>query len=389
MVNISRASSSSSSRKISGVTVESVIFCVTGIAAIFALSLLVFAAAPSDNYSIDTRDLSKKDQVASLLLQNAEVGGGGDGGGSGNSHSLFRIKNSKDSTTTCKETSPPRDFKEIGRQAGTAKVLGNFQLESCLQNRERCNRKEAEREKCRTWDYFYDTVYNRWLRDYSKDDTEPFQFLEIGFYHGQGLQAFTDFLPKAEKHGIEISCIEQGPREEGKWPWGNFAEESHLYDSLIESKRLHCGDASEFEFLHDTWTQQMKRPDAPPLKVVVDDGSHVAEQMAASLFFWIPRIEPGGMLIVEGLRPDGQSDMFRSHILPQVMKDLHWCGDPTAKTEDTLCFPTIQPFLEGVHCEMHICVFHRNDKASEDPPREASIVPERAFRDASKCLFGQ
>jgi hypothetical protein len=350
---------------------EGTIFWVTLVAATFAFFFL-FVGAPSEEYHTE-RDLSKKDQVASLYLNHAATG-----------QSLDR-----NSRPTCKEKSPPRDFKEIGRKAGTNKVLGNFELEKCLANRESCPRKDAQRETCRTWNFFYDTIYNRWLKDYSTDEAEPFQFLEIGFYNGQGFQAFNEFLPNAEKHSIEISCIEQGQREEGKWPWGNFAKESPLYDSLLEDKRLHCGDASDFNFLHKTWVTQMKRPDAPPLKAVVDDASHLAEHMAASLFFWIPRIEPGGMLVVEGLRPDGQSDMFRSHIVPQVMKDLHWCGDPSAKTEDARCFPTIQPFLAGVHCEMHICVFIRNDKPSEDPKKEFSIVPNRAFKDASKCLFGQ
>ena len=62
----------------------------------------------------------------------------------------------------------------------------------------------------------------------------------------------------------------------------------------------------------------MKRPDAPPLKVVVDDGSHLAEHMAASLFFWLPRIEPGGMLVIEDIQPISEANQFRTHILPQV-----------------------------------------------------------------------
>lgn len=383
MVQVSRSSAPRSKL----FSLDAAIFWITSIAAVFALCLLLLASRDDDNSDTHNnannhgRDLSKKDQVASLVMHNAaDVG---------SSKSLFVRSSSKN---LCQDdpNSAPRDFKEEGRRAGTSKVMGNFQLEKCMAHREKCSRKEAEREKCRTWDFFYDTMYNHWLQeDYSKDNTEAFQFLEIGFYHGQGMQAFTEFLPNAEIHSIEIACIEEGPREEGKWPWGNFAKESHLYDELIKSKRLHCGDATDFDFLHKTWKQQMKRSDAPPLKVVVDDGSHVAEHMAASLFFWIPRIEPGGMLIIEGLRPDGQSDRFRSHILPQVMKDLHWCGDPSAKTGDTRCFPTIQPFIAGVHCEMHICTFLRNDKPSEDPSKEFSVIPTRAFKDASKCLFGE
>ena len=43
----------------------------------------------------------------------------------------------------------------------------------------------------------------------------------------------------------------------------------------------------------------MNRPDAPPLKIVVDDGAHIAEHMAQTVFFWFPRIQPRGVLIAE------------------------------------------------------------------------------------------
>jgi hypothetical protein len=281
-----------------------------------------------------------------------------------------------------------RDFFEIAQKTGTDKVAGYTTLPICLKDRESCTRKDCEREACRPWGHFYDTIYNRWLKKYSSDDAERVQFLEIGFYTGKGFEAYSQFLPRAEKHSMEISCIEPGPRSEGKWPekWGNFAIQSPNYESLREAKRLHCGDANNYDFLLETWTKEMKRPDAPPLKVVIDDGSHITEHMATSLFFWLPRIEPGGILVMEDMQPISEANGFRTHILPQVMKDLHWCGDKNLK--DTRCLPTIQPFLAGVHCEMHICVFVRNDVASIEPDKNTSMTPTNAFVDAQKCLFG-
>jgi hypothetical protein len=130
----------------------------------------------------------------------------------------------------------------------------------------------------------------------------------------------------------------------------------------------------------------MKRPDAPPLKVVIDDAAHLAEHMAISLFFWFPRLEPGGLLIVEDIQPISEANMFRTHILPQVMKDMHYCGEPSF--EDKMCFPTIQPLLHSVHCELHICVFERNDQPSVEYDEAMSMPPANAF-DAASCLFGQ
>ncbi len=282
------------------------------------------------------------------------------------------------------ETAPPRPlFFEVADKTGTDKVLGHSNLEKCLKESKGCSFPEDQRETCRPWGHFYDTIYDRWLAPYSNKDAGPFQFLEVGFYTGLGFEAYTKFLAtneKAELHSMEIACSEsyEWPNEAAKHPW---------YQRLVDSSRLHCGDASNYEFLHNIWIHKMKRNgEGPPLKVVVDDGSHQAPHMAASLFFWFPRIEPGGILVVEDIQPIQIANQFRTHIVPQVMKDLHWCGGP--KLKDSRCFPTIQPFLEGVHCEMHICVFVRNDKAAIEPSRADSLTPETAFSGAQKCLFG-
>jgi hypothetical protein len=169
-----------------------------------------------------------------------------------------------------------------------------------------------------------------------------------------------------------------------QWPWGNFAKENKNYQKYLDEDRLHCGDASDFKFLHDVWKNKMHRPDAPPLKIVVDDGSHLAWHMAQSVFFWFPRIEPGGLMVVEDIQPIDEANLFRTQFLPQIMSDLHFCGDP-AEQPDSPCFPTLQPLLQSIHCEMHICIFERNQKpAIPDLPLEDSIMPDHTFN-ASGC----
>ena len=64
----------------------------------------------------------------------------------------------------------------------------------------------------------------------------------------------------------------------------------------------------------------MNYPGAPPLKVVVDDGSHEAAHMAQSVLFWLPRIEPGGFLFVEDIQPSSVANAFTTQFLPQIMK---------------------------------------------------------------------
>eukprot|EP00970_Alexandrium_tamarense_P002759 scaffold387_cov195-Alexandrium_tamarense.AAC.39 len=276
-----------------------------------------------------------------------------------------------------------RDFYAIGKRTGTDKVTVPDKLPGCLQNDASCTRPSCVREECRPWGHHYDTIYQQRLGPYSKDNVEPFQFLEIGFFNGLGYDLYREFMPQGECHSIEIACIEPGPREEGKWPWGNFAEMNPRYQQYLDENRLHCGDGNDVEYLHSVWTKDMKRADAPPLKIVVDDGAHVAEHMAQTVFFWLPRIEPRGLLIVEDIQPISEANAFRAQFLPQLMHDLHYCGDPK-EAADSICFPTLFPFLASIHCEMHICVFERNDTPSKELSLEESTIPKSAL-DLKQC----
>lgn len=236
------------------------------------------------------------------------------------------VYNDLKSTTTQVVTA--KNFEEIGIKTGTDKVVGSKYLPACLANGS-CIRKECEREECRPWGHWYHTMYQGqgWISDYALPTAEPFQFLEIGFHTGKGYETYYQFFadaPKAELHSMEISCIEPGPRSEGKWPveWGNTASQSPRYQELLDAERLHCGDASDLTFLDNIWRNKMRRPDAPPLRIVVDDASHLSSHMVTSVFFWFPRIEPGGLLIVEDIQPINEANRFRTQFLPQVR---HFC----------------------------------------------------------------
>ena len=98
-------------------------------------------------------------------------------------------------------------------------------------------------------------------------------------------------------------------------PWGNFPEKNPRYKQYLDENRLHCGDGNDVNFLMDVWKNEMKVPGAPPLKFVVDDGSHEAAHMAQTVFFWLPRIEPGGILFVEDVQPTGVAKSLGDTIL--------------------------------------------------------------------------
>jgi len=167
-------------------------------------------------------------------------------------------------------------------------------------------------------------------------------------------------------------------------PWGNFPEKNPRYKQYLDENRLHCGDGNDVNFLMDVWENKMKVPGAPPLKFVVDDGSHEAAHMAQTVLFWLPRIEPGGILFVEDVQPTGVANPWATQFLPQIMKDLHYCGDKDKPTEDEACFPTLVGMIQSIHCEMHICAFERNQAPAKELSLEESSLPANAL-DMKKC----
>lgn len=109
------------------------------------------------------------------------------------------------------------DFFEIGKKTGTDKVAANFWMPGCLKDPSTCTRKNCTRLACRPWGHYYNTLYQQRL---SKFSTERIQFLEVGFFYGKGFDTYSEFLPEAELHSMEISCLPNGTLEEGGWPWG-------------------------------------------------------------------------------------------------------------------------------------------------------------------------
>ena len=88
-------------------------------------------------------------------------------------------------------------------------------------------------------------------------------------------------------------------------------------------------------------------------------------------------------MIVEDIQTIGEANAFMSQFLPQIMHDLHYCGDPK-QNHDELCFPTLFPLLASIHCEMHICIFERNDHPAVELSLENSTLPRNAL-DMKQC----
>ncbi|KAL7580511.1 hypothetical protein ACA910_003639 [Epithemia clementina (nom. ined.)] len=306
-------------------------------------------------------------------------------------------------------------FLEAAILTKTDKVQGTKNLPKCLENESNCARAGAVNVGCRVMGHFYDSLYQKWL---GPMQDEAFQFLEIGFYHGGGFAAFQQFLPWADHQTMEISCLPSGPRDEGKWPWGNFAADSKQYRTLLANGQLHCNDASQFEHLEYVYRQMRTPVTHPngtttprlPLKVVVEDASHLSHHMAITILYWFPRIDPGGLLFVEDIESWTPANKFRQQFLPRLLSDLHYCGlEQSVVREDEpytnsskksswrqqqrlnsqqwdFCFPTITPFLKSISCELHICVLERNDHPIREFDKPHTMPPEGFLdKDGNLC----
>lgn len=276
-----------------------------------------------------------------------------------------------------------KDFYTVGLSTGTDKVQGPGNLKKCIESQGKlgCLYPSAINERCRPWGHYYHTMYNKHLGPYSTEDATSFQALEIGYFRGGGYDAYSKFMPRAELHSLEVRC----ECEKGK----QCANNNRRYPELVKTNRLHCGDASNLNYLNTTWHTHMKRPGAPPLMVVVEDGSHHAQHIAQSIMYWFPKIEPGGLFFIEDILPLSYINKIKTEFLPQLMADLHYCG-PDKEGKDTLlhedkCFPTIQPLLASIHCEMHICVLERNEKPAVDNLSFEEMSPPSNALDKSKC----
>lgn len=277
-----------------------------------------------------------------------------------------------------------KNFLEIAVKYNNDKAMGIKSLEKCNLPTEHvlcpAKRQNAVNPECRIVGHFYQRLYQQWLGPFSLDTTDPFLFIEIGFGQGNSVPLFNEFLPRADRHILDIACQNMdkvSPKMAAK------------YKPEMEKGRLHCGSSADFDFLHSVYRKLVtERPDGPPLRVVIEDASHIPSHMAVAVFFWLPRLEPGGLLFLEDIEPNVSTKHgghgIQSDFMPQLMSDIHYCGDEFL-TEDSACFPQIQGLIQSIHCALHICVIQRNDVPASDPPREQSMPPPHAL-DLQKCL---
>lgn len=100
--------------------------------------------------------------------------------------------------------------------------------------------------------------------------------LEIGVFRGESLKAVREYL----KNAIEIVGIDINPA-------------CQQYQSDVDHIRVEIGDASNTDFLR--WVNEKWGP----FDIILDDGSHVIDDIATTFQTLFPLLRDGGVYIVE------------------------------------------------------------------------------------------
>lgn len=113
----------------------------------------------------------------------------------------------------------------------------------------------------------YCRVYERYFGSFQH---EQFNMLEIGVAKGASIRMWLEWFYRAEVYGMDIS---DGPQPEHE-------RYHHLH-----------GDVRDV----DVWK------DLPQMRLVIDDGSHLASQIRTAFGFGWANVAPGGIWVVEDL----------------------------------------------------------------------------------------
>jgi cephalosporin hydroxylase len=119
--------------------------------------------------------------------------------------------------------------------------------------------------------FIYDRIFKRFLE---KD--RPIKMLEIGVQNGGSLEIWKKYLPQCSiVHGVDI-------------------DERCRSLKFSEGIFFHLGNATDGDFME-------KEFDDTQFDVIIDDGSHICEDVIQTFKFLFPRMKSGGCYVVEDI----------------------------------------------------------------------------------------
>jgi hypothetical protein len=148
----------------------------------------------------------------------------------------------------------------------------------------------------------YVEKYEKFLSEYR--DRE-FKLLEIGVDKGYSAKMWKEYFPKAEIYAMDI------------------VDSTHLSEDRVS---ILVGSQNDTGFLESVNSKY------GPFDVIIDDGSHMNEDMAISFLALFPLLKPGGLYVVEDLHacywPWVQKDINNNftNVLKQLLDNVNSGG---------------------------------------------------------------
>jgi len=146
----------------------------------------------------------------------------------------------------------------------------------------------TDREHHRYFSEFYQ-------HQFKKYQDQPITLLEIGSAYGGGLIIWHEYFSQAKIIGAEL----RDHTPEGKLTWKNsdpnFRDYPEVFlPNLDDYPRMQAFNG------YDAY-QKSFADNLPDLDIVIDDGWHSCDQWEKLYELYLPKIRPGGMLIIEDI----------------------------------------------------------------------------------------
>ncbi len=177
--------------------------------------------------------------------------------------------------------------------------------------------REAGTDKGSQWhDYMH-----MYAHEFARFKDEPIRFLEIGLWEGASAKLWETYFPKAELHFLDIS-----------------------FDALkYRSGRSHYHLCNQ----EDPADLQRFLSQVPgPFDIIVDDGGHTARQQLTSFSHLFPRVQSGGIYVIEDLHSSywgGTGPGSTIHFLKALVDEVNFIGARTGRASQANVPDEVRP----------------------------------------------
>lgn len=195
----------------------------------------------------------------------------------------------------------------------------------------------------------YVKIYDKYFRSI-KDRVKS--ILEIGVWKGESLKMWSEYFKHAKIYGIDIS-------ENSK----EFLDKNKNENIIVK-----IGSQSDLEFLKNEISD--KKYD-----VIIDDGSHLANDQIITFNYLLGLVNPGGYYIIEdvhtaywpGWGGDGLIEYTKSLIDELNFNGLGYsyankCGDRDFMLKTIKSSTEFQNLVESIHFHNSLIIFKMKDK---------------------------